>query len=74
MIETFGTNKIEEDKIEELVEKHFDMRPRMIINRLNLLRPIYKKTASYGHFGGEDPDFTWENKEMAKILKDESGL
>jgi S-adenosylmethionine synthetase len=74
MIETFGTNKIDESKIEELVEKHFDMRPRMIINRLNLLRPIYKKTASYGHFGREDPDFTWENKDMAKILKEESGL
>jgi S-adenosylmethionine synthetase len=74
MVETFGTNKIEETKIEELVEKHFDMRPRMIINRLNLLRPIYKKTASYGHFGREDPDFTWENKDIAKILKEESGL
>jgi S-adenosylmethionine synthetase len=74
MIETFGTNKIEETRIEELVEKHFDMRPRMIINRLDLLRPIYKKTASYGHFGREDPDFTWENKDMANTLKDEAGL
>jgi S-adenosylmethionine synthetase len=74
MIETFGTNKIEEIKIEELVEKHFDMRPRMIINRLNLLRPIYRKTASYGHFGREDPDFTWEFKDVAAALKEEAGL
>jgi S-adenosylmethionine synthetase len=74
MIESFGTNKIEEVKIEDLVEKHFDMRPRMIINRLNLLRPIYRKTASYGHFGREDPDFTWEFKDIADTLKDEAGL
>jgi S-adenosylmethionine synthetase len=74
MIDTFDTNKIEESKIEELVEKHFDMRPKMIINRLDLLRPIYKKTASYGHFGREDPDFTWEKRDIAKILKEEAGL
>lgn len=73
MIDTFGTGKIEEEKIEKLVEKHFDMRPRMIINRLNLLRPIYKKTAAYGHFGREDPDFTWEKKDMVDILKDGAG-
>jgi S-adenosylmethionine synthetase len=74
MVDTFGTNKIDEDKIEELVEKNFDMRPRMIINRLDLLRPIYKKTAAYGHFGREDPDFTWEKTDMADILKKEAGL
>jgi S-adenosylmethionine synthetase len=74
MIDTFDTNKIEESKIEELIEKHFDMRPRMIINRLDLLRPIYKKTASYGHFGREDPDFTWEKKDIVDALKDEAGL
>jgi S-adenosylmethionine synthetase len=74
MIDTFDTNKIEESKIEELVEKHFDMRPKMIINRLDLLRPIYKKTASYGHFGREDPDFTWEKRDIATILKEEAGL
>ena len=74
MIDTFGTNKVDEDKIEDIVKKNFDMRPKMIINRLDLLRPIYKKTASYGHFGREDPDFTWEKKEMADVLKDESGL
>ncbi len=74
MVDTFGTNKIDEDKIEELVDKNFDMRPRMIIKRLDLLRPIYKKTASYGHFGREDPDFTWEKTDMVDILKKGSGL
>jgi S-adenosylmethionine synthetase len=74
MVDTFGTNRIDEVKIEEMVEKTFDMRPRMIINRLDLLRPIYKKTASYGHFGREDPDFTWEKTDMVDILKKESGL
>ncbi len=74
MIDTFGTSKVVEDRIEDLIKKHFDMRPKMIINRLDLLRPIYKKTAAYGHFGREDPDFTWEKKELAEILKDEAGL
>jgi S-adenosylmethionine synthetase len=74
MIDTFGTNKIEEEKIEALIEKNFDMRPKMIINRLDLLRPIYKKTAAYGHFGREDPDFTWEKKDMAETLRKEAGL
>lgn len=74
MIDTFGTGKIDEDKIEELIKKHFDMRPKMIINRLDLLRPIYKKTAAYGHFGREDPDFTWEKREMVDILREEAGL
>jgi len=74
MVDTFGTNKIEEEKIEALIEKNFDMRPKMIINRLHLLRPIYRKTAAYGHFGREDPDFTWEKKDMAEILRKEAGL
>ncbi len=74
MVYTFGTNKVEEEKIEELVIKHFDMRPKMIINRLDLLRPIYKKTAAYGHFGREDPDFTWEKKDKADVLRDEAEL
>jgi S-adenosylmethionine synthetase len=74
MIDTFGTGHVDEDKIEEIVKKNFDMRPKMIINRLDLLRPIYKKTAAYGHFGREDPDFTWEKREMVDILKDAAGL
>ncbi len=74
MIDTYGTGKIDEEKIEALVEKHFDMRPKAIIKRLNLLRPIYRKTAAYGHFGREDADFTWEKTDMAEILRDEAGI
>ncbi|UCE73648.1 MAG: methionine adenosyltransferase [Methanomassiliicoccales archaeon] len=74
MIDTFGTNKINEEQIETLIEKHFDMRPKIIINRLDLLRPIYKKTAAYGHFGREDPDFTWEKRDLAEVLRKEAGL
>jgi len=60
LVNTFDTNKIPEEKIVELVEKNFDFRPKAIIDSLNLRRPIYKKTAAYGHFGRDDPDFTWE--------------
>ncbi len=74
MIETFGTNKIPEDKIEELVRKHFDFRPAKIIEKLKLRRPIYLKTAAYGHFGRNDPDFTWEQTDLAPTLKKEAGL
>jgi S-adenosylmethionine synthetase len=74
MVDTYGTNKIDEVQIESLVEQHFDMRPKMIINRLNLLRPIYKKTAAYGHFGRNDPDFTWELTDKADELKKAAGL
>lgn len=59
-LDTFGTSTIEESKILEAVEKVFDLRPQSIIEDLNLLRPIYAQTASYGHFGRELPDFTWE--------------
>ena len=69
MIDTFGTSKLDEDKIEELIGKHFDMRPKIIINRLDLLRPIYKKTASYGHFGREEDGFTWEITDRVEDLK-----
>ena len=74
MIETFGTNKVPEKKIEELVRKHFDFRPAKIIEKLDLRRPIYLKTAAYGHFGREDPDFTWEKTDMAEALRKEVGL
>ncbi|MBN2422769.1 methionine adenosyltransferase [Candidatus Woesearchaeota archaeon] len=73
-VNTFGTNKIPEEKIEKLVEKHFDFRPAEIIKQLKLRRPIYKKTACYGHFGRDDPDFTWEYVDKADILKKEAGL
>ena len=74
LVNTFGTAKISEEKITKLVEKHFDLRPKAIIENLNLLRPIYKKTASYGHFGREDPDFTWEKIDKAETLRNEAGL
>src|SRR3989338_310908 len=73
-VETFGTNKIPEDKISELVKKNFNCTPKAIIDTLNLRRPIYKKTASYGHFGRNDPDFTWEKTDKAELLRKEAGL
>lgn len=71
-VETFGTAKISEDKISHLVATHFDLRPGGIISMLDLLRPIYKKTAAYGHFGHVDPDFTWEKTDKAAILQEEA--
>lgn len=73
-VNTFGTGKIPDDKIVELVTKNFDFRPKQIIEHLNLKRPIYKKTAAYGHFGRNDPDFTWEGTDKAEILKKDAGL
>ena len=73
-VTTYGTGKISDDKIAELVKKHFDLRPKGIVNMLNLLRPIYKKTAAYGHFGREDADFTWENTDTAAALRADAGL
>jgi S-adenosylmethionine synthetase len=68
-IDTFNTNKIDEAKILELIKSHFDFRPKAIIEALNLRRPIYQKTAAYGHFGRDDKDFTWENVDKADVLK-----
>jgi len=73
-IDSFGTSKVAEEKIIAAVKKHFDMRPAAIIEHLNLKRPIYSKTACYGHFGRNDPDFTWEKTDKAVILKKECGL
>ena len=73
-IDTFGTNKIPEAKILELVRKNFDFRPKRIIDSLDLRRPIFRKTAAYGHFGRNDKDFTWERTDKAKILKKQAGL
>ena len=70
-IETFGTGRISEEKIRKLIEAHFDLRPAKIIEKLDLLRPIYAKTAAYGHFGRLDPDFTWEKTDQSDILKAE---
>jgi S-adenosylmethionine synthetase len=74
MVDCMNTNKIPEEKIEKIVANVFDLRPKAIISRLDLLRPIYKKTAAYGHFGREDPDFTWEKKDYVDILRDKAGV
>jgi S-adenosylmethionine synthetase len=73
-VDTFGTGKIGEEKIIELIRKNFDLRPAAIIRDLDLRRPIYKKTASYGHFGRPDPDFTWERTDRAEELRKQAGL
>jgi S-adenosylmethionine synthetase len=74
LVETFGTAKIPEEKIQELIVKHFDLRPAGIIKTLDLRRPIYKQTAAYGHFGRTDVDLPWEKTDKAEILKKEASL
>ena len=74
MVETFGTGKIADAQIEKLIAKHFDLRPKAIVQGLDLLRPIYRKTAAYGHFGRNDSDFTWENTDKAGQLRTDAGL
>jgi len=74
LVNTFSTNKIPEEKIEEIVRKHFPLKPVDIIRELNLRRPIYKKTSAYGHFGRNDPDFTWEKTDKVELLRKEAGL
>ncbi|MDO8445123.1 MAG: methionine adenosyltransferase [Deltaproteobacteria bacterium] len=74
MIDTFGTGKIPTNKIAEIVKKTFDMRPKGIIETLDLLRPIYRKTAAYGHFGRNEPEFTWERTDKADALKKAAGI
>ena len=74
MINTFGTSRIPPDRIAELVQNNFVLRPKAMIDYLDLLRPIYKKTAVYGHFGRTDPDFTWERTDKADILRNEAGI
>ena len=74
LVDAEGTEKIPEEKIEELVRKHFPLRPRGIIEHLDLLRPIYKETARHGHFGRSGDGFTWEKTDMAETLRKEAGL
>ena len=74
MINTFGTGKISPDRIAEIVNEVFDFRPAQIIKHLNLLRPIFKKTAAYGHFGRAEKEFTWEKTDMVKVLKQKAGV
>jgi S-adenosylmethionine synthetase len=73
-VHSYGTGVISDEKIAELVLQHFDMRPKAIIQHLNLLRPIYKQTAAYGHFGREYDDFTWERTDKAEVLKADAGI
>jgi S-adenosylmethionine synthetase len=74
LVETFGTEKIPVERIEELVAQHFDLRPGAILRDLDLRRPIYTKTAAYGHFGRDDHDFTWERTDKADVLREAAGL
>ncbi len=74
MVTTFGTGKISDEKIAALVSEHFDLRPKGIVQMLDLLRPIYQKTAAYGHFGREEPEFTWERTDKAAALKAAAGI
>ena len=74
MVSTFGTGKIADEKIAALVAEHFDLRPKGIVKMLDLLRPIYRKTAAYGHFGREEPEFTWEQCDKAPALRAAAGL
>ncbi len=74
MVETFGTGVIPGEKLTELVRKHFDLTPSGIIQRLDLRKPIYLATATYGHFGREEPGFTWELTDYADLLRSEVGV
>ncbi len=73
-IDTFGTGKIADDKLVALVREHFDLRPVGLVKMLDLIRPIYQSTAAYGHFGREEPEFTWERTDLADTLRDAAGI
>jgi S-adenosylmethionine synthetase len=74
MVTTFGTGKISDERLSELVSEHFDLRPKGIVKMLDLLRPIYTKTAAYGHFGRDEPEFTWEATDKAAALRAAAGI
>ncbi|AXS78731.1 methionine adenosyltransferase [Dechloromonas sp. HYN0024] len=74
MVETYGTGKVSNEILTGLVRKHFDLRPKGIVNMLDLLRPIYQKTAAYGHFGRDEPEFSWETTDRAAVLRNDAGL
>ncbi|QDC43305.1 methionine adenosyltransferase [Methylophilus medardicus] len=74
MVETYGTGKISDDRLTQLVREHFDLRPKGIVKMLDLLRPIYTKTAAYGHFGRDEPEFTWEATDKAAALRAAAGI
>jgi S-adenosylmethionine synthetase len=74
MVETYGTGKVTDATLTQLVAEHFDLRPKGIVKMLDLLRPIYAKTAAYGHFGRDEPEFTWENTDKSAVLRAAAGL
>jgi S-adenosylmethionine synthetase len=74
MINTFDSGKISEEDIENIIRKHFDMKPSAIISQLDLKKPFYKKTAAYGHFGRNESEFKWENTDKADLLRQAAGL
>src|SRR6266705_58246 len=74
MVTTHGTGKLSDEKLSELVQRHFDLRPKGIIQMLDLLRPIYEKSAAYGHFGRDEPEFSWEATDKARAIAAESGV
>jgi S-adenosylmethionine synthetase len=73
-IDTSGTGKVDDDKLSEIVRAHFNLTPKGIIETLNLRRPIYKKTAAFGHFGRTEPEFTWERTDKAAALRKDAGV
>jgi len=73
-VETFGTGKVGDARLTQLVREHFDLRPYGIIRMLDLVRPVYKATAAYGHFGRNEPQFTWERTDRADMLREAAGL
>jgi S-adenosylmethionine synthetase len=74
MVDFMGTGKIKESRARQIVDEVFDLRPAAIIEQLNLLRPIFRKTSAYGHFGRKDPDFTWEHTDRADIIREKAGF
>jgi S-adenosylmethionine synthetase len=74
MVTTFGTGVVSDERLEELVRQHFDLRPKGIVQMLDLLRPIYSKTAAYGHFGRNEPEFSWEKTDKAAALAADAGV
>lgn len=73
-VDTFGTGRLSDEQLTKLVREHFDLRPYGLIKMLDLVRPIYRKTAAYGHFGREEPEFTWERIDKAAMLRDAARL
>jgi S-adenosylmethionine synthetase len=73
-VDSFGTARVDETRIEALIRAHFDLRPKGIIQMLDLLRPIYRATAANGHFGRSEPEFTWERTDKAEVLRSDAGL